>query len=99
MAGRWCKACAGSTVILCRQREVPMLKASYLIALLGVLFVVGGCPGGDDDDTGGDACPPGETQTCTCDGGESGSQVCAPGGGGWGACDCGTGDDDDSAGG
>ena len=30
-----------------------MSKASYLIALFGVVFVVGGCPGGDDDDTTG----------------------------------------------
>ena len=74
-----------------------MLKASYLVTLLGVLFVVGGCPGGDDDDNDAadDACPPGETQTCTCAGGESGGQVCAADGQSWGDCDCDTGGDDD----
>ena len=33
-----------------------MLKASYLITLSSVLFVLGGCPSGDDDDATDDAC-------------------------------------------
>ena len=31
-----------------------MFKAGYLVALLGFVFVVGGCPSGDDDDAVGD---------------------------------------------
>ena len=33
-------------------------------------------------------CDPGTTQTCTCPGGELGSQVCSSDGQRWGGCQC-----------
>ena len=68
-----------------------MPRASCLAVVLGVLFALSGCGGGD-------ACAPGETQACTCAGGSDGGQECAEDGQSWTDCDCGTGDDDDDAG-
>ena len=38
----------------------------------------------------GDVCTPGETQSCVCPSGESGSQTCSYDGERWGGCQCGS---------
>ncbi|MFA6033050.1 MAG: formylglycine-generating enzyme family protein, partial [Myxococcota bacterium] len=40
------------------------------------------------DDTGSKFCTPYDKQACTCDGGMTGLQTCAPGGQFWGLCIC-----------
>ena len=75
-----------------------MHKTLFAI-LLTIPFLVLGCQtGDDDDDTSSTVCEAGATQHCFCAGGAEGAQVCEEDGSAWGACDCGSGDDDDTTG-
>lgn len=56
-----------------------------------VLFAACGSDDSEGDGTGGKTtCAPGATQACTCNGSDTGAQVCAADGKSWGACDCGS---------
>ena len=72
------------------------MRSIYTIASFTIFAILCvGCPTDDDDDTAGTVCDPGATQQCFCAGGDEGAQICEEDGSGWGACDCGSGDDDD----
>jgi len=61
--------------------------------VVGLAVWATGCP----DDGADKVCDPGETQSCDCLDGDAGVQVCREDGGGWEECECGGGDDDDTA--
>lgn len=63
---------------------VRFVFAGFFVNALAVACVVS-----DADDNGGkDACSPGVTQDCDCQGAEDGTQKCNASGSGYGVCDC-----------
>lgn len=56
---------------------------------VAVLFAACGSDESDGDAAGKTTCAAGATQACTCNGNDTGVQVCAADGKSWGACNCG----------
>jgi len=77
------------------QKGVSMKTLVQVIAGLGlsVLLLLGMVDCSSEADP---VCEPGETQVCTCDGTDSGVQVCREDRTGWDNCECADGDDDTS---
>lgn len=71
------------------------LRARSMVAVVLCVCAAAGC--GSETSSDDKTCSPGATQSCTCNGSDTGAQVCAASGEGWGACDCSAGTGGSSA--